>query len=142
MLRRPPRSTRTDTLFPYTTLFRSDDRIQGRVIVEFGIASVLQHDLDGRFRKRGRNVWLFKKKTDFAKRVDRTRLDGDVCMDVEDLVFGDPADLALVDNPATGRDEPSSIRYPELDFLHGPANDQGRGLETIKDADPEAPLVG
>src|SRR3546814_15147273 len=25
MLRRPPRSTRTDTLFPYTTLFRSGD---------------------------------------------------------------------------------------------------------------------
>src|SRR3546814_14497443 len=24
MLRRPPRSTRTDTLFPYTTLFRSE----------------------------------------------------------------------------------------------------------------------
>src|SRR3546814_9690957 len=30
MVRRPPRSTRTDTLFPYTTLFRSADarRIQ------------------------------------------------------------------------------------------------------------------
>src|SRR3546814_19398697 len=28
MIRRPPRSTRTDTLFPYTTLFRSDrDRL-------------------------------------------------------------------------------------------------------------------
>src|SRR3546814_18337178 len=26
MIRRPPRSTRTDTLFPYTTLFRSDMR--------------------------------------------------------------------------------------------------------------------
>src|SRR3546814_9561665 len=25
MLRRPPRTTRTDTLFPYTTLFRSPD---------------------------------------------------------------------------------------------------------------------
>src|SRR3546814_11403099 len=25
MIRRPPRYTRTDTLFPYTTLFRSDD---------------------------------------------------------------------------------------------------------------------
>src|SRR3546814_8948556 len=25
-MRRPPRSTRTDTLFPYTTLFRSYDR--------------------------------------------------------------------------------------------------------------------
>src|SRR3546814_3006994 len=26
MIRQPPRSTRTDTLFPYTTLFRSADR--------------------------------------------------------------------------------------------------------------------
>src|SRR3546814_14739323 len=26
MIRRPPRSTRTDTLFPYTTLFRSERR--------------------------------------------------------------------------------------------------------------------
>src|SRR3546814_1214851 len=26
MIRRPPRSTRTDTLFPYTTLFRSQER--------------------------------------------------------------------------------------------------------------------
>src|SRR3546814_1759783 len=29
MIRRPPRSTRTDTLFPYTTLFRSDDHRRG-----------------------------------------------------------------------------------------------------------------
>src|SRR3546814_16838140 len=46
MIRRPPRSTRTDTLFPYTTLFRSiartfrrDDRRQllidiSRLVVE------------------------------------------------------------------------------------------------------------
>src|SRR3546814_17620490 len=27
MLRQPPRSTRTDTLFPYTTLFRSQDAL-------------------------------------------------------------------------------------------------------------------
>src|SRR3546814_1397474 len=27
MIRRPPRSTRTDTLFPYTTLFRSHDAV-------------------------------------------------------------------------------------------------------------------
>src|SRR3546814_14702696 len=27
MIRRPPRSTRTDTLFPYTTLFRSPQRL-------------------------------------------------------------------------------------------------------------------
>src|SRR3546814_4162469 len=28
MIRRPPRSTRTDTLFPYTTLFRSLDPLR------------------------------------------------------------------------------------------------------------------
>src|SRR3546814_16949237 len=37
MIRRPPRSTRTDTLFPYTTLFRSpvggDVAAQGRDLV-------------------------------------------------------------------------------------------------------------
>src|SRR3546814_1203950 len=34
MIRRPPRSTRTDTLFPYTTLFRSvsTPMIVGRLI--------------------------------------------------------------------------------------------------------------
>src|SRR3546814_14749128 len=37
MLRRPPRSTRTDTLFPYTTLFRSAKRIliESKVYEEF-----------------------------------------------------------------------------------------------------------
>src|SRR3546814_19770095 len=28
---RPPRSTRTDTLFPYTTLFRSSGMVSGRI---------------------------------------------------------------------------------------------------------------
>src|SRR3546814_2490310 len=32
MIRRPPRSTRTDTLFPYTTLFRSSSVAGGRRI--------------------------------------------------------------------------------------------------------------
>src|SRR3546814_6226711 len=31
MLRRPPRSTRTDTLFPYTTLFRSTPAAVGEI---------------------------------------------------------------------------------------------------------------
>src|SRR3546814_3367222 len=34
MLRRPPRSTRTDTLFPYTTLFRSEGIRLARDFVE------------------------------------------------------------------------------------------------------------
>src|SRR3546814_1908737 len=49
MIRRPPRSTRTDTLFPYTTLFRSleglDDRHDGQVRC---------HDGAGADRRRGR----------------------------------------------------------------------------------------
>src|SRR3546814_6683282 len=31
MIRRPPRSTRTDTLFPYTTLFRSVEHLHLRI---------------------------------------------------------------------------------------------------------------
>src|SRR3546814_16076755 len=36
MIRRPPRSTRTDTLFPYTTLFRSPASLFGAVLNETG----------------------------------------------------------------------------------------------------------
>src|SRR3546814_9148725 len=44
MIRRPPRSTRTDTLFPYTTLFRSprDPSQTGRVV----------HDVEGDHRQK------------------------------------------------------------------------------------------
>src|SRR3546814_4567904 len=31
MIRRPPRSTRTDTRFPYTTLFRSSQKLSGHI---------------------------------------------------------------------------------------------------------------
>src|SRR3546814_3028110 len=36
MIRRPPRSTRTDTLFPDTTLFRSDVAMMGDAIEQRG----------------------------------------------------------------------------------------------------------
>src|SRR3546814_8284955 len=36
MIRRPPRSTRTDTLFPYTTLFRSAADFVGGGVVGYG----------------------------------------------------------------------------------------------------------
>src|SRR3546814_313086 len=38
MIRRPPRSTRTDTLFPYTTLFRSKGEVVG---VSLGVDNLL-----------------------------------------------------------------------------------------------------
>src|SRR3546814_5264317 len=43
MIRRPPRSTRTDTLFPYTTLFRSRPEIR---------LHLLQHELQFAVRVR------------------------------------------------------------------------------------------
>src|SRR3546814_15299756 len=41
MIRRPPRSTRTDTLFPYTTRFRSDgsETAERAVITAAGLAA-------------------------------------------------------------------------------------------------------
>src|SRR3546814_2879413 len=43
MIRRPPRSTRTDTLFPYTTLFRSLPRtlLGGAIGAALGIAGAV-----------------------------------------------------------------------------------------------------
>src|SRR3546814_9032142 len=43
MIRRPPRSTRTDTLFPYTTLFRSS----GEVLCASASAADVQAAADG-----------------------------------------------------------------------------------------------
>src|SRR3546814_17856839 len=43
MIRRPPRATRTDTLFPYTTLFRSVVfLVVGRETLKFGFQPVLR----------------------------------------------------------------------------------------------------
>src|SRR3546814_17346592 len=48
MIRRRPRSTRTDTLCPYTTLFRSDDGLGGiaaKRLAKLGSLSVV-HDVE------------------------------------------------------------------------------------------------
>src|SRR3546814_4209667 len=53
MIRRPPRSTRTDTLFPYTTLFRSRTAVQQIVLLEVwqdGLGE-LDRRLGGRLRR-------------------------------------------------------------------------------------------
>src|SRR3546814_6258888 len=44
MIRRPPRSTRTDTLFPYTTLFRSLTRA-GRDFYQHPPAGFVEHPI-------------------------------------------------------------------------------------------------
>src|SRR3546814_16284928 len=56
MIRRPPRSTRTDTLFPYTTLFRSmdgyleayhHDSVHANTLSKHTIGNLLVHDIFG-----------------------------------------------------------------------------------------------
>src|SRR3546814_2471925 len=51
MNRRPPRSTRTDTLFPYTTLFRSRPATQARSGFYDGEAGL------GPAERAGREIW-------------------------------------------------------------------------------------
>src|SRR3546814_9174491 len=43
MIRRPPRSTRTDTLFPYTTLFRSCAVVSVVLIMAIGALAARAH---------------------------------------------------------------------------------------------------
>src|SRR3546814_12811936 len=45
MIRRPPRSKRTDTLFPYTTLFRSQAVLRQRQVV--GVQHLIDFDRPG-----------------------------------------------------------------------------------------------
>src|SRR3546814_19183906 len=57
MIRLPPRSTRTDTRFPYTTLFRSEDRDavrpvdDGQELVPGRLAERLEVPARGRIRR-------------------------------------------------------------------------------------------
>src|SRR3546814_19496934 len=53
MLRRPPRSTRTDPLFPYTTLFRSVSRLRHIAKVEPFLQSACGVSLYNRCESRG-----------------------------------------------------------------------------------------
>src|SRR3546814_9253142 len=57
-IRRPPRSTRTDTLFPYTTLFRSpQDPARGRRAPRCsGAGPAAPHRGDGDARRRARGA--------------------------------------------------------------------------------------
>src|SRR3546814_18697827 len=53
MIRRPPRSTRTDTLFPYTTLFRSSRQEAGRPAGTAIVAGAEEIETAPRFERGG-----------------------------------------------------------------------------------------
>src|SRR3546814_1274580 len=65
MIRRPPRSTRTDTLFPYTTLFRSGVKIRSRNDVQNQENKKEIGNLAGcKGENEGQAVWLFSKRSE------------------------------------------------------------------------------
>src|SRR3546814_15011862 len=80
MIRRPPRSTRTDTLFPYTPLFRSVRRGLMRFM------TAMQIDAPGRPLRRvqrpvptpGRNELLIRVSACGVCRTDLHVLDGEI----------------------------------------------------------------
>src|SRR3546814_8511776 len=55
MIRRPPRSTRTDTLFPYTTLFRS--RVEAVELAARLLHQAVAEEHDG---QEGVHVWVLR----------------------------------------------------------------------------------
>src|SRR3546814_12139068 len=58
MIRRPPRSTRTDTLFPYTTLFRSVSQLEKNFNKKIGVSPktyASMHRLFGLLRDKTEN---------------------------------------------------------------------------------------
>src|SRR3546814_16920656 len=65
MIRRPPRSTRTDTLFPYTTLFRSADRPDPRAGA--GLRRMEPHDPSRGYRHGRRRHDAFDDDGDSAR---------------------------------------------------------------------------
>src|SRR3546814_4016259 len=87
MIRRPPRSTRTDTLFPYTTLFRSEAQPAERKAIERRIALAHQFTAAlGRRIERDRGgaglVLAEPGAADRAFAIDRTRRGVDEMLDV------------------------------------------------------------
>src|SRR3546814_7779112 len=85
MIRRPPRSTRTDKLFPYTTLFRS-------------AAALHQLFLDLHAQQVVARIALATAQVERARQTDRQ-----AAVDVDDAVIG--ADIMIGAAPALAGDE-------------------------------------
>src|SRR3546814_6572822 len=84
MIRRPPRSTRTDTLFPYTTLFRSDAEGYGGLRLTDASRAVL----------RGEHTIMLRKELPRRKQRERSRAAGSTATPAIEL---SPAELPLFD---------------------------------------------
>src|SRR3546814_1599300 len=124
MIRRPPRSTRTDTLFPYTTLFRSlfVDDLAARGVDEIG---------GGLHRRDARRVHHLVGLAG-VRTVDRhdvadphQRIDAGMIVRAQFLLDGGGQTLAvvIVDRQAKG---PRAPRHRQADPTHADDAEIGR----------------
>src|SRR3546814_6873767 len=108
MIRRPPRSTRTDTLFPYTTLFRSVVR-RGRRSTVLDEDGVVAEEIG--VLERGHNTLI---QVDVA---DEERLDPKVPQDCIEVRIPEAAE------PMLGHVDVGVARIQAIDDLRTPAAD-------------------
>src|SRR3546814_11152 len=94
MIRRPPRSTRTDTLFPYTTLFRSKKLAPGDAIsrLQSGHARLGPHCLVAELEIMGDGVDGFRNVAPVGVAVDQ---DARPAAPAQELIERQPGDLRL-----------------------------------------------
>src|SRR3546814_15324807 len=111
MIRRPPRSTRTDTLFPYTTLFRSH-RL-GVALVEV-VAVALHRALQGVDHRpvEGMALAVAAEAVQAADRERHRRLVERPGMQVQHLLL-DPMEAEAGDPRGHAREEPGDQRAAE-----------------------------
>src|SRR3546814_17917712 len=117
MIRRPPISTRTDTLFPYTTLFRSFGILRWTIIPEKrqacrarrrrGIYDFLDSDWQARKRAHGLPV--------FSLRVDARSLLPRVLF--HDLGYGSQSWIMGFDPAKSGDQHLGSRRFPGFQLV-------------------------
>src|SRR3546814_2133017 len=115
MVRRPPRSTRTDTLFPYTTLFRS------------ALARRHAHDAGRDAGGLGARVRVVDAVDEVLERIRGQHVDG-YAADVEgslDRPRGRPARGAQVGGRAGEAAAADAVRGGGLDDLDGVLADRG-----------------
>src|SRR3546814_9382582 len=116
MIRRPPRSTRTDTLFPYTTLFRSSQLLDFRQLRRPPRKNIIRMIVGGhaqvRFDMTGkRGAGYFRRAT--PKRRDRCPSYRPVASEAE---LASRSGTALIHHPADGAREGGMPQPIEADL--------------------------
>src|SRR3546814_18053784 len=123
MIRRPPRSTRTDTLFPYTTLFRSQARFCWKGL-SLGVLRSFSGDWIGR-RSRG-TIACFDQRHRFPCILDGGR-EATVLTRGDTLEIGHRADTGVGEPRAVERHlRPRAAEAAKPQFVGLPGRESGR----------------